>query len=55
MDQVDRLQNFMGLRGILQLLQGSHLDNFPLNTLNLDSVAFYSVTCQLKCFNFESL
>ena len=30
MDWADRLQ---GLYGVLQLLHGSHLDNFPLKTL----------------------
>ena len=30
-----RPQNYKGLYGILQLLQGSHLDNFPLKTLKL--------------------
>ena len=33
MDWVARPQNYKGLYGILQLLQGSHLDNFPLKTL----------------------
>ena len=33
MDWVDRPQNYKGLYGILQLLEGSHLDNFPLKTL----------------------
>ena len=28
--------NYKGLYGILQLLQGSHLGNFPLKTLKLD-------------------
>ena len=41
---VDRPQNLKGLYGILQLLQGSHLDNFLLKALNLDWVAFHSVT-----------
>jgi len=54
MDWVDRSQNFKGLYGILQLLQGSHLDNFPLKTLKLDWVAFHSVTFQLKCLDFQS-
>ena len=54
MDWVDRPQNVKGLHGILQLLQGSHLDNFPLKTLKLDWVAFHSVTCQLKCLDFQS-
>ena len=33
MDWVDRPKNYKGLYGILQLLQGSHLDNFPQKTL----------------------
>jgi len=44
MGWVDRPKNCKGLYGILQLLQGSHLDNFPLNTLKLDWVAFRAVT-----------
>jgi len=52
MDWVDRPQNVKGLYGILQLLQGSHLDNFPPKTLKLDWVAFHSVTFQLKCLDF---
>ena len=43
-----------GLYGILQLLQGSHVDNFPLTTLKLNWVAFHSVTFQLKCLDFQS-
>ena len=39
---VDRPQNYKGLYGILQLLQGSHLDNFSLKTLKLGWVAFHS-------------
>ena len=46
---VDRPQNFKGLYEILQLLQGTHLDNFPLNTLKRDWVSLHSVTFQLKC------
>ena len=49
MDWVDRPKKFKGLYGIVQLLQGSHLDNFPLKTLKLDWVAFHSVTFQLTC------
>ena len=49
MDWVDRPQNDKGLYGILQLLQGSHLDNFPLKTLKFGWVAFHSVTFQLNC------
>ena len=52
MDWVDRPKNFKGLYGIVQLLQGSHLDNFPLKTLKLDWVAFHSVTFQLQCLDF---
>ena len=54
MDWVDMPQNCKGLYGILQLLQGSNLDNFPLKTLKLDGVAFHSVTFQLKCLDFYS-
>jgi len=54
MDWVDMPQNCKGLYGILQLLQGSHLDNFPPKTLKLDRVAFHSVTFQLKCLDFQS-
>ena len=46
MDWVDRPQDYEGLYGILQLLQGSHLDNFPLKTLKLGRVAFHSLTFQ---------
>ena len=52
MDWVDRPQNYnQGLYGILQLLEGSHLDNFVLSTLGW--VAFHSLTFQLKCLDFE--
>ena len=54
MDWVDGPKNCKGLYGILQLLQGSHLDNFPPKTLELNWVAFYSVTFQLKCLDFQS-
>ena len=39
--------------GILQLLQGFHLHNFPLKTLKLGWVAFYSLTFQLKCLDIQ--
>ena len=39
---VDRPKNYKGLYGILQLLQGSHLDNFQQKTLKLGRVAFHS-------------
>ena len=51
MDWVDRPQHF---KGILQLLQGSHVDNFPLKTLKLGWVTFHSLTFQLKCLDFHS-
>ena len=38
--------NYKGLYGILQLLQGSHLDNFPQKTLKVGRVAFHSSTFQ---------
>ena len=47
MDWVDRPKNYKGLYGILQLLQGSHLDNFPQKTLKLGRVAFHSLTFHL--------
>ena len=53
MDWVDRPQNYRGLYGILQLLQDSHLDNFPLKTLKLGWVAFHSLAFQLKCLNCQ--
>ena len=43
-----------GFDGTLQLLQGSHLTNFPLKTLKIGWVAFYSVAFQLKCLDFQS-
>ena len=43
---IDRPQ---GLYGILQLLLGSHLDNFLLKTLKLGWVAFNSITFPLEC------
>ena len=54
MDWLDRPQNYKGLYVILKLLQGSHLDNFPLNTLKLGWVAFLSEAFQLKCLDFYS-
>ena len=45
-------KNYKGLYGILQLLQGSHLDNFSLKTLELGWVAFHSRTIQLRCLDF---
>ena len=54
MDWVDEPQNYKGLYGILQLFQGSHLNNFPLKILKLGWVAFYSVAFQLKCLDFQS-
>ena len=54
MDWVDKPQNYNDLYGILQLLRGSHLNNFPLKPLKLGWVAFHSVTFQLKCLDFQS-
>ena len=51
---VDRPQNYKGLYGILQLLEGSHLDNFPLKTFKLGWVAFHSLRFQVKCLDFQS-
>ena len=38
MEWVDKPQNYKDLYGILQLLRGSHLSNFPLKTLKLGRV-----------------
>ena len=46
MDWVDGPKNYKGLYGILQLLQGSHLNIFPQKTLKLGRVAFHSLTFQ---------
>ena len=54
MDWVDRRQNYKGLYGILQLLQGSHLANFPLKTLKFGWEASLSLTFRLKCLDFQS-
>ena len=54
MDWVDRPKNYKGLYGILQLLQGSHLDNCLLKTLKLGWVAFHSWKFQLRCLDFQS-
>ena len=43
MDWVERPKNYKGLYGILQLLQGSHLDNFQQKTLKLGRVAFMHI------------
>ena len=50
----DKPQNYKDLYGILQLLRGSHLNNFSLKTLKLGWVAFNSVTLQLNCLDFQS-
>ena len=54
MDWVDKPQNYKDLFGILQLLRGSHLNNFPMKTLKLARVPFHSLTFQLKCLDFQS-
>ena len=54
MDWVDRPKNYKGLYEMLQLLQGSHLVNFPLKTPKLGWVAFHPLTLQLKCLDFQS-
>ena len=43
--------NYKDLYGILQ---GSHLNNFPLKTLKLGLVSSHSVTFQLKYLDFLS-
>ena len=54
MDWVNKPKNYKGLYGILQLLQGSYLDNFSLKTLKVGRVAFHLRTFQLRCLDFQS-
>ena len=54
MDWVDEPQNYKDMYGILQLLRGSHLNNFPLKTLKLGWVAFHSGKFHLKCLEYVS-
>ena len=55
MDWADKPQNYKGLYGILQVLRGAHLNNFPLKTLKLGWIAFlHSIAFQLKCSDFQS-
>ena len=51
MDWVDKPQNYKDLYGILQLLQGSHLDNFVLKTLKLSWVAFHNISAGMFRFS----
>ena len=51
MDWVDGPKNYKGLYGILQLLQCSHLDNFPQKTLKGERKA---ITQFLKSRSYES-
>ena len=51
MDWVDKPQNYKGLYGFLQLLQGSHLINFPLKTQTwLGSFSFSSISAEMIIF-----
>ena len=54
MDWVDRPQDYNSLYGILQLLEGFHLDNFPMKTLKLARVALHSIKFYLRCLDFQS-
>ena len=54
MDWVDRPKNYKSLYGILQRLQGSHLDNFSPKTLKLGWEVFHSLTFYLICLDFQS-
>ena len=47
-ESLDRPKNCKGLYGILQLLQGSHLDNFPLKTLKL---SFSNISVEMFRFS----
>ena len=52
MDWVDKPQNYKDLYGTLQLLRGSHLDNFPRKTLKLGWVAPGSFSFSNEMFRF---
>ena len=54
MDLVDNPQNFKSLYGILEVLQGSHLECFLLTTLKLDCLALHSVTFRFTCSDLIS-
>ena len=54
MDWEDRRQNYKGLYGSLQLLQGSNLDNFPLKTLKLGWAAFINLSVEMFRFSIDS-
>ena len=49
-DWVDRPQNYKGLYGILQLLQGSHLDNFLswLDSFSLINISVEMLTLSIQ-------
>ena len=49
---VDRPQNYKGLYGIVQLLRGSHLNNFPLKTRELGWVASF-INISVEMFRFS--
>ena len=44
--------NYKGLYGILQLLQGSRLDNFPLKTLKIGWVGSF-INVSVEMFRFS--
>ena len=46
MDWIDRPQDYKGLYGILQLLQGPHSDNFALKTW-LGSFSFSGISVEM--------
>ena len=50
MDWVDKPQNYEDLYGNLQLLRGSHLDNFPLKTW-LGSFSFSNISVEMFRFS----
>ena len=54
MDLVDKPQNFKSLYGILEVLQGSHLECFLLTTLNLACLALHSITFRFTCSDLKS-
>ena len=57
MDWVDKPQNYKGLYGLLQLLQGCHLNNVPLKTLKLwlDNLSFSRISVKMFRFSIQSI
>ena len=55
MDWVDKPQNCKDLYGILQLLQGSHLNKFLLKTQGWVAFSFSKISVELFRFSIKSI